>query len=131
MTNLTITPVGGPGTKTLLYECIAFTIMSTISGCSRILGPRSATGSISGHFSGLEARFTGEVIHAAARLDLEKAEEITQKAFSKYEADLNTKPYGKPFQEVYDLKSIQPTDEWKAIYEEVKNEAISWGLQLG
>ena len=63
--------------------------------------------------------------------DLEKAEEITQKAFSKYEADLNTKPYGKPFQEVYDLKSIQPTDEWKALYEEVKNEAISWGLQLG
>jgi methylamine--corrinoid protein Co-methyltransferase len=130
MTNLTITPVGGPGTKTLLYECAAFTIMSVVSGCSRILGPRSATGSIMGHFSGLEARFTGEIIRAAAKLDRGRAEELVQKAYGKYEPDLDKKPYGKPFQEVYDLKTIQPKDHWLEIYQEVKDEIAGWGLSF-
>jgi methylamine--corrinoid protein Co-methyltransferase len=130
MTNLTITPVGGPGTKTLLYECAAFTIMSVVSGCSRILGPRSATGSIMGHFSGLEARFTGEIIRAAAKLDRGRAEELVQKAYKQYEHDLDKKPYGKHFQEVYDLETIQPKDHWLEIYQEVKDEISGWGLSF-
>ena len=130
MTNLTITPVGGPGTKTLLYECIAFTVMSTISGISRILGPRSATGSVEAHFSGLEARFTGDVLKAAAGLDREKGEEIVQRALSMYKSKLAEKPYGKPFQQVYDLRTVQPTKEWLNLYDEIKNEAARWGLPL-
>ncbi len=128
MTNLTISPVGGPLTKTLLYECTAYTIMCTVSGCSRILGPRSATGAIAGHFSGLEARFTGEVMSAACHLDRGKAEEIAQRAYEKYAPDLIKQPYGKHFREVYDLKTIQPVDAWLKMYEEVKNEVASWGL---
>jgi methylamine---corrinoid protein Co-methyltransferase len=130
MTNLTITPVGGPGTKTLLYECVAFTVMNTVSGASRILGPRSATGSITGHFSGLEARFTGELLGAASKLNRQKAEEIVQKAYAKYEADLSTQPYGKHFKDVYDLKTIQPTADWQNMYQEVKNEVAGWGLSF-
>ena len=130
MTNLTNTPVGGPGTKTLLYECVAYTIVSTVSGQSRILGPRSATGSISGHFSGLEARFTGELLRAAVKLEREKAEEITQKAYEKYQDQLDKKPYGKPFHEVYDVESVQPRAEWLRLYEEVKNEVAGWGLSF-
>ena len=128
MANLTNTPVGGPGTKTLLYECIALTVMMTVSGGSRILGPRSATGSITGHFSGLEARFTGELLTAASKLSRDKAEEIVQKAYSKYEKDLTQKPYGQHFKDVYDLKTIQPTAEWRQLYDEVKNESAQWGL---
>jgi methylamine---corrinoid protein Co-methyltransferase len=128
--NLTNTPVGGPGTKTLLYETVAFTTMATVSGISRILGPRSATGSISCKFSGLEARFAGELLRAAAKLDRGKAEEITQRAYEKYADDLDKKPYGKDFQEVYDLKTVQPTDEWQQMYEQVKEEAAGWGLDF-
>jgi len=130
MTNLTITPVGGPGTKTLLYETVAFTVMSTVSGCSRILGPRSATGAVAGHFSGLEARFSGEVMHAAAKLNREQSEQIVQRAYACYADQLDQQPYGQPFQEVYDLKSLQPKKEWLAIYDEVRNEVINWGLPL-
>lgn len=128
MTNLTNTPVGGPGTKTLLYECIALTVMMTVSGGSRILGPRSATGSITGHFSGLEARFTGELLTAASKLNRQQAEEIVQKAYSKYEMDLTKKPYGKHFKDVYNLKTVQPTADWLRMYEEVKEESAKWGL---
>lgn len=128
MVNLTNTPVGGPGTKTLLYECIALTVMMTVSGGSRILGPRSATGSITGHFSGLEARFTGELLTAASKLNRSQAEEIVQKAYCKYEKELTQKPYGKHFKDVYDLKTVQPTAEWQKMYEEVKEESSKWGL---
>lgn len=130
MTNLTLTPVGGPGTRTLLYECVAFTTMSTVSGCSRILGPRSATGSIAGHFSGLEARFNGEVMRAAARLSREQAEEIVQKAYAKYRDQLDKRPYGEPFEQVYDVGTVQPTCEWLALYDEVRAEVQAWGLPL-
>jgi methylamine--corrinoid protein Co-methyltransferase len=130
MTNLTITPVGGPATKTLLYECVALAVMMTVSGGSRILGPRSATGSITGHFSGLEARFTGELLTAASKLSRQKAEEIVQKAYHRYEGDLTARPYGKHFKDVYDLKTIQPTKEWLTMYQEVKNEVAGWGLSF-
>ncbi len=130
LTNLTITPVGGPGTKTLLYETIACAVMSTVSGQSRILGPRSATGAIPAHFSGLEARLMGEAVHAAAGLNRERADEIVRIALSKYEHLLDQQPYGMAFPEVYDVATIRPKDEWLKIYEEVKAEAIGWGLPL-
>ena len=130
LTNLTITPVGGPGTKTLLYECIAFSCMCSKSGLTRVLGPRSATGVVDGHFTGLEARFNGEALHAAAMISREKADEIAKKAYSMYESDLDQKPYGKPFWELYDVASVTPKQEWLDIYEEVKEEAISWGLPM-
>ncbi len=130
LTNLTISPVGGPGTKTLLYETIAYSVMSTVSGTSRLLGPRSATGVIPAHFSGLEARLMGESVHAAARLSREEAEAIVQIALSRYVDQQDQKPYGRPFPEVYDVETVQPTSEWLGMYEEVKDEAIGWGLPL-
>jgi hypothetical protein len=130
MTNLTLSPVGGPGTKTLLYECVAFSVMSTISGISRMLGPRSATGVIPGHCSGLEARFNGEVLEAAAQLNRQQGEQIVQRALEKYQDELKKKPYGQPFWEVYDVQTVQPTPAWLRTYEEVKNEVIGWGLPL-
>ncbi len=130
MTNLTITPVGGPGAKTLLYETAAFTIMSTVSGISRLLGPRSATGAVAAHFSGLEARFSGEMLRAAAGLERGRAEELLQRVYACYAPQLDQKPYGLPFQEVYDLPAIQPKKEWQKLYDETLEELIHWGLPV-
>jgi methylamine--corrinoid protein Co-methyltransferase len=121
---------GGPVTKTFLYEIIASTTAATKSGVSRLMGPRGATGAVTGKCTGLEARFQGEVIRAAVQLSQEQAEEIIQKAYAKYEDDLDKKPYGKSFWEAYDVNTVKPTDEWQKMYEEVKNEAIGWGLPL-
>ncbi|MFI3312269.1 MAG: monomethylamine:corrinoid methyltransferase [Eubacteriales bacterium] len=130
MTRVTHTMVGGCGTKTFLYEIIASCLVATKAGVARLQGPRGATGAIEGACSGLEARFQGEVLRAAVKIDRAKAEEIVQKAFGAYKDDLYEKPYGKPFWEVYDVDTITPTDEWLGIYEEVKAEAIAWGLPL-
>lgn len=130
MTNMTVSPVSGPGTKTLLYECVAFTTMCTVSGISRILGPRSACGTVQDHVSGLEARFNGQVAHAATHLNREKADEIVQRALSLYEHLQDKKPVGLPFQQVYNLQSNQPAGEWLDLYEEVVDESIQWGLPI-
>lgn len=130
ITRLTGTQAGGPGTKTLLYEVIATGLVAAKSGFAYLKGPRSATGVISGTCSGLEARFQGEVLHAACKIDRQKAEEIIRLAYDKYKDDLDKKPYGKPFWEVYDVDTVKPKDFWLKMYEEVKDEAISWGLPL-
>ncbi len=130
MTNMTVSPVGGPGTETLLYECVAFTTLCTVSGISRILGPRSACGTVQDHFSGLEARFNGQVAHAAARLDRQQADEIVRRAMAGYENLQDKKPVGQPFQEVYDLENLQPTREWLNLYQKVLDEVTGWGLPI-
>lgn len=130
MTRIPQTFVGGPGTKTLLYEVIASTTNLTKSGVTRLQGPRPATGAYSGLCSGLEARFAGEVSRAAVKLTREEADKIVRKAYAMYEDDLDKKPYGKPFWEVYDVKTIKPTEEWQRMYDEVREEAIGWGLPL-
>lgn len=130
MTRYTPTQVGGCGTKTLLYEVIASSAMITRSGIARVQGPRPATGAIVGACSGLEARFQGELIDAFSKVDRAEADRIARKAYEMYKDDLDKKPYGKPFWEVYDVKTVQPTKEWLNTYEEVKDEVIGWGLKI-
>jgi methylamine--corrinoid protein Co-methyltransferase len=122
--------VGGPVTKVLLYEIIANALLCQHSGVTRLEGPRGATGAVEGACTGLEARFQGEVCWAATMVPRTKAEEIIRKAYAAYVDDIPNKPYGKPFWEAYDVKTVTPTEEWQGIYEEVKQEAIQWGLPL-
>lgn len=130
MTRYTGTQVGGCGTKTLLYELVAGVAMQVRSGISRVAGPRPATGAIAGACSGLEARFQGELIEAFSQVDRQEAERIAQLAYAKYADQLDQKPYGKPFWEVYDSETVTPTAEWLNMYEEVKREVSDWGLRM-
>jgi methylamine--corrinoid protein Co-methyltransferase len=123
-------PAAGPGTKTLLYENAAFIISSVASGLTVPQASMTATGTNSCHCSGLEARFGAEVAHAAAGMSRDQANEIVKKLLATYLDDLATKPIGKPFQEVYDLKTLKPTPEWLGIYQEVKDELVQMGLPL-
>ena len=44
--------------------------------------------------------------------------------------DLETKPIGKPFEEVYDVVNVVPTAEWQGMYDEVWEELVGMGLPL-
>ena len=123
-------PAAGPGTKTLLYECAAFIMSSVVSGLAVPQSAMTAAGTNRNHCSGLESRFSAEVGRAAAGMSREQADEITKKLLAIYMDDLPNKPIGQPFQEVYDLKTLQPTTEWLGTYHEVKNELISMGMAL-
>ncbi len=130
MSRLPTCLAGGCGTKTLLYETIATNLITNKSGFAYTQGPRPATGVTSGNCSGLEARFNGELSRAAVKIDRDKAEEIICKSYEKYKDLIDKKPYGQPFWEVYDPDAVKPRDFWFKMYEEVKEEAIRWGLPL-
>jgi|TARA_B100001964_G_scaffold245814_1_gene336776 methylamine--corrinoid protein Co-methyltransferase len=123
-------PAAGPGTKTLLHECAAFVISGVASGLTVPQASMTATGTNSCHCSGLESRFSAEVAHAAAGMSREQADDIVKKLLAIYEDDLEKGPIGQPFQEVYSMKTLQPTPEWLGIYEDVKNELVEMGVAL-
>ncbi len=130
LTDVVITPVGGPGTKTLLYEAAAMAIMAAASGTCGLIGPRSAAGIHAGHVSGLEARWTAEVAHAAAGISRRDANALVRQLVARYQPDLDQRPIGQPFQEVYDLATLKPSPEWQRMYEETKEELRQMGLTI-
>ncbi len=128
LTEFMTSPVSGPCTESLLYECVAMATVASSCGASRVLGVRSAVGVVENHCTGLEARFNGEVAHAAAGLSRAEADEIVKKAITKYEPGMDKKPIGLPFSESYDLETLRPNEEWLGIYDRVKEEVYGWGL---
>ena len=131
LTEFMTSPVSGPGTESLLYECTAMALVASACGASRILGVRSAVGVVENHCSGLETRFNGEVAHATAGLSRQQADQIVRLAIAKYLPQLETKPIGLPFEKVYDLETVQPKKEWTDVYDKVKEQVSDWGLPLG
>ena len=123
-------PASGPGTKTLLYENAAFVISNVVSGLSMPQISMTATGTNARHCSGLESRQGGEIAHAVCGMSRGQANEIVKQLVDLYESELPKKPIGKPFEEVYDVDTIQPKPEWLGMYEEVKDELIKMGVPL-
>ncbi len=130
LTTSFVRPVGGPGTKDILYETAALTLASVPAGIALMEGVQSATGRFPAHCSGLEARFMAQVTHAAEKLTRQDAEPLVQALTAKYKDGMKAMPIGKPFAEVYDLTTVQPLPEWRAVYEEVCQEVESLGLAL-
>lgn len=130
LTDVVVTPVGGPGTKTLLYEVAAMAILSTVSGACGMIGPRSAVGTEPGHVSGLEARFGAEVANASLGMNRTEADEVVRKLVAKFKPDLDQRPSGLHYQDVYDVQLVRPKESWLAVYEGVKGELREMGLAL-
>lgn len=128
MIDVLTSPVGGPCTKTVLYEAAAMATTATVSGAARLMGVRSTCGKFRGHASGLEARFNGEVGYATAGMSRQKANEIVKQIVPKYKDLLDKEPKGKMFPEAYDMRTLKPTDEWRRIYDEVKEELFALGI---
>jgi methylamine--corrinoid protein Co-methyltransferase len=131
LTEFMTSPVSGPGTESLLYECVGMAMVASVCGASRILGVRSAVGVVENHCTGLETRFNGEVAQAAAGMSRSDADEIVKQAVAAYLPSFESKPVGLPFVKVYDPNTIQPNEAWLGVYEKVKEQVSSWGMPLG
>lgn len=84
---------------------------------------------------GLGARFAAEVGRAvgSARLTRKQANDLMLQIFPKYEERITARDLhkqGGDFREVYDLRTVQPKDEYLAIYEKVKSELRDMGLPI-
>jgi hypothetical protein len=49
---------------------------------------------------------------------------------AKYKPDLDKRPVGLAFPEVYDVTTVRPLPAWLEMYEEVKGELRQMGLSL-
>jgi methylamine--corrinoid protein Co-methyltransferase len=127
-----IYPKSGAGTKELLYETATNAIVNSVTA-SHLEGCGSADGRLP-NCSGLEARLMAEVALASHRMKmtLREANEWTLKMLPLYEHIFTQEAGnpGLPFDQVYDIHSIQPMKFWEKMYEEVKVELKGFGLAL-
>jgi len=123
-------PAGGPGTKTMLYENAAITIAAATSGASMIAASMSASGTNARHASGLDAKICGEVLDSMNGMDRNEGNRIVSSLLDLYLDDLPNKPIGQPFEEVYDMSTIEPMPEWLGMYCEVKEVLHNLGIEF-
>jgi methylamine--corrinoid protein Co-methyltransferase len=121
----------GPGTDMLLYEVAAHALASTVSG-GDLWEAAPAHNKLRNHATPLEARLACEVGHAAAarRMSRVQANDIATRLLSKYEAQIANAPEGKPFQECYDVRKIQPMRWYTELFNRVKEELTQMGVQF-
>lgn len=125
-----IYPKNGAGTKELLYEVAAESIVITVSG-GNLEGCGSCDG-IKPNCSGLECRMMGNVAAACAKSGLtrEDGERIAKELLRKYEYTFENRQDGLHITEVYDTETMEPRAFWQAMYDEVAAELKELGLEI-
>jgi methylamine--corrinoid protein Co-methyltransferase len=121
----------GPGTDMLLYEVAAHAMASTVSG-GDLWEAAPAHNKLRNYATPLEARLACEVGHAVARQGMSRAQanDIVKQLLSKYEAQIPSAPEGKPIQECYDMRKIQPMPWYNDMFNRVKAELAQMGVQF-
>lgn len=121
----------GPGTEVLLQETVAGGVTSSVSGL-HVMGCGSCGGKLMDHATGLEARLLKETAVASSGMSREDANEFLRKWIPLYEGflDITKSPKGKTFQELYDLASAKPKEEWEKIYKKVREQFEDFGVEL-
>ncbi len=124
-----IYPRSGLGCETLLWEVAAGAVVGAVCGLNQH-GVGCTGGTRSDQTSGLEARFQAEVAHASLGLTRNAANEIVCDMVRRYEGELPNPDPGKPFPEVYNEDTVEPKEEWLAIYHHVRDALRPYGLNL-
>jgi methylamine--corrinoid protein Co-methyltransferase len=125
------TTSGRPGSAQYAYEFSALALASVTSG-SNVSGPRPAEPLGNNNVSPLMGKLFAEVAHAAAGMSRDAAVPIVEALYDKYKdaIDLEKAPKGQPFEELYDLRTLRPTSEHQAVYDQVKGELVRLGVPL-
>jgi methylamine--corrinoid protein Co-methyltransferase len=131
ITTTSHTTAGRPGSLQFALEFSALAITSVISG-SNISGPRPAEPLGFNQNSPLMCRLFAEVGRATTKIDRAKANKIVTALHEEYKdhLDLATSPRGKTFNELYDLNTLEPTEEHWQTYQEARAKFLALGLPL-
>jgi methylamine--corrinoid protein Co-methyltransferase len=120
---------GGPMTENYFYEATAY-LLTAISSGSSAQTPIPAKALKVDHQTPLEMQFSAEVIRAAPKLSRAEANEIVKRLLAKYEGSLPNPPYGKPYQECFNLATGYPKKEYLELYAKMKREISTMGIPL-
>ncbi len=119
----------GLGTPEVLWEVAAGSVAGTVCGLHHD-GVGATGGSREDHTSGLENRFNAQVAHASLGLSRQEANECVLEMLSHYEETHMSPPEGRPFAELYDVDTLEPTSEWADIYGQVSAALAQMGLDM-
>lgn len=114
----------GPCTESMMYETAVQTIGSTVCGSDYLSGPVSNAGNELNHSGGLDALFMAKTAELATALSLGDANYLCTEIYKKYKGE---KPeFGKPFEECYNIKTIEPSEEYYTIYEQAMGQVYDF-----
>jgi len=119
----------GLGTEDVLWEIAAGSVAATVSGLHHN-GVGATGGSSEDQTSGLENRFNAEVAHASLGITREEANSLVLEFLGHYEATHMNPPAGKPFAELYNTDTVEPNEQWLALYQKVREAINEHGLDL-
>ena len=121
---------GGPCTDMTMYEIAVSTIGTVIVG-NNPFGVAPNQGVTLNYCTPMEPQFMGEVAYAATLLDRKQANNIIQQLIPKYEERLLAKnpPKGKTFQELYDMETLKPCQEYVELKDRIWEELEGMGLK--
>ncbi len=119
----------GLGTEEIFWEVAAGAMVGTVCGLHQH-GVGATCGNERNHTSGLEARFQAEVAHATLGKNRQEVNGLVLQCLDKYKDKLAHPNLGKPFPEVYNLETLEPTQEWLDFYYKVRDELGTMGLDI-
>ena len=70
----------------------------------------------------------GEAARATAGVEIPEINKILDNLVKMYEKNYATAPAGKTFQECYNVKTIEPTDEYMKVYDGARKKLEGLGL---
>jgi hypothetical protein len=118
----------GPCTRMYFYEAAAVNLACVTSGYAGIQTVHPAKAIIEDGVTPMEARFNVEAAYAATGMKAEQANEIVNRLLAKYEQEIERAPSGKRYQECFDVRTGQPSDEYIRLYDEIKEELLKIGI---
>lgn len=122
--------LAGPCTDMCLLETAAQAITDTASGRELISGVASSKGVMQDKTTGLESRMMGEAALATCGMEIETVNEVLDNIVSLYEKNYAKAPQGKRFQDCYNVRKVEPTDEYIDIYDGVLRTLLDCGIEL-
>ena len=127
-----IRAAGKPDTEQLYYEIAAHSILNVVCGRSTLASPRTAFPLFLNHVSALGTRLMVEITPFATSLKRKEANIFVKSLLSKYEdkIDIEKTDPGKPFEQIYDLETLQPKKESLDKYDGVKKELEALGIEF-
>jgi methylamine--corrinoid protein Co-methyltransferase len=111
------------------YENAARTIATCVSG-GGILAVGLAKNVQTDHLTPWDPKFSVEIALASLGIKRDNANEIVKDLLSKYESKIPEAPIGKRFQELFDMDTLEPKNEYRELYHKMKAEMNTYGLKL-
>jgi methylamine--corrinoid protein Co-methyltransferase len=118
----------GPCTRMYFYEAAAANLACVPSGYGGVQTAIPARAVMDDGITPLEGLFNIEMAHAATGVQAGQANELVNRLLEKYEERIEDAPQGKRYQECYDLRTRQPSEEYVRLHGDVKEELAQLGI---